>query len=77
MARPKSLVVSMEITVVGRAHDCRYNKNHRLEKGMSRLTIKEDGDEHHYCLTCARVFLVQGVERLTALITAVDAALRP
>ncbi len=74
MARPKSVVVSMEITVAGRAHDCRYNKNHRLQKGMRRLTVKEDGDEHHYCLACARMFLVQGVERLTALITIVDGA---
>ena len=34
MPRPKSLVVSMEITTAGGAHDCRYNKNHRLEKGI-------------------------------------------
>ncbi len=67
MPRPKSVVVSMEITVAGRAHDCRYNKNHRLEKGVSRLTIKEDGDEHHYCLTCAKVFLQQGTTRLQSL----------
>lgn len=32
MAR-RSLIVSVEITTAGRAHDCRYNKNHRLEKG--------------------------------------------
>ncbi len=72
MARPKSVLVSMEITIVGRAHDCRYNKNHRLEKGMSRLTIKEDGDEHHYCLPCARAFLLQGTERLRALLADVE-----
>jgi Transposase IS66 family len=27
----------MEWTQAGRAHDCRYNKNHRLEKGQRRL----------------------------------------
>ncbi len=72
MARAKSVLVSMEITIVGRSHDCRFNKKHRLEKGMSRLTIKEDGDEHHYCLTCAKVFLVQGAERLQALLAEVE-----
>lgn len=68
MARAKSVLVSMEITTVGRAHDCRFNKKHRLEKGMSRLTIKEDGDEHHYCLSCARTFLLQGAVRLQTLL---------
>jgi len=72
MARPKSVLVSMEITTVGRAHDCRYNKNHHLEKGMSRLTIKEDGDEHHYCLACARAFMLHGTERLRALLADVE-----
>ena len=72
MLRPKSVVVSMEITTAGRAHDCRYNKNHRLEKGIRRLTIREDGDEHHYCLACGRIFLVQGIKRLQSLLTEVD-----
>lgn len=72
MARPKSVLVSMEITTVGRAHVCRYNKNHRLEKGMPRLTIKEDGDERHYCLSCARTFLLQGTERLRTLLAEVE-----
>lgn len=72
MPRPKSLVVSMEITTAGRAHDCRYNKNHRLETGMSRLTIKEDGNEHHYCLPCARTFLLQGTERLRILLAEIE-----
>ena len=60
MPRPKSVVVSMEITAVGRAHDCRYNKNHRLEKGMSRLTIKEDGDEHHIAYPAPGRFCFKG-----------------
>lgn len=72
MPRPKSVVVSMEITTAGRAHDCRYNKSHRLEKGIRRLTIREDGEEHHYCLGCARGFLLQGIERLRALVAEVD-----
>jgi hypothetical protein len=44
----------MEWTHAGRAHDCRNNKDHRIEKGQRRLTINSDGDEHHYCVPCAR-----------------------
>jgi hypothetical protein len=73
MARPRSLIVSMEITVVARAHDCRQSDSHRLEKGMKRLTIKSDGDEHHYCLACAKSFLVKDIERLKELLAAVNA----
>jgi hypothetical protein len=75
MPRPKSLIVSMEITTAGRAHDCRYNKNHRLEKGFRRLTIRSDGDEHHYCLACAKAFLVKDIERLQAFLVAIEALL--
>lgn len=71
MPRPKSVVISMEITMVGRAHDCRYNGRHRLEKGMRRL-IKENGDERHYCLSCAKIFLKQGIERLQGLLAKVE-----
>jgi hypothetical protein len=70
----------MEITTVGRTHDCRYNKKHRLEKGgrpgnlwvTGRLTIKDDGDEHHNCLACAKIFLDQGVQRLQAPLAEVN-----
>lgn len=68
MARPRSLIVSMEITTVGRSHDCRYNKSHRLEKGDRRLTVRSNGDMHHYCFACAKVFLANGVERLQELL---------
>jgi hypothetical protein len=68
MPRPGSLIASMEITTAGRGHNCRQSDTHRLEKGMPRLTIKSDGDEHHYCLACAIAFLTKDVERLQALL---------
>jgi hypothetical protein len=70
--RPRSLIVSMEWTHAGRAHDCRYNKNHRLEKGQRRLTIKSDGDEHHYCVACAKTFLVADIKRMHAMLEQAD-----
>jgi ribosomal protein L24E len=71
----KSLIVSMEITTAGRAHNCRYNKNHRIERGVGRLTVKCDGDEHHYCLGCGKAFLVKDLERLRVYLGQVEAAL--
>jgi hypothetical protein len=63
----KSLLVSMSITTVGRAHRCRYNKLHQLAKGDKRLTVKVDGEPHNYCLVCAKVFLADSAKRLDLL----------
>ena len=68
MPRPRSVVARMTITVAARAHGCRYNKGHRLAKGMRRLTVRADGADHHYCLPCAAMFLTRGVSRLQALL---------
>lgn len=68
MPRPRSLIVSMEITTAGRAHNCRQSDKHRIEKGERRLTVKSDGDEDHYCLACATTFLTKDVERLQSLL---------
>ena len=72
MPRPRSLIVSMEITVAGSSHNCRNNDDHRIAKGVKRLTIKSDGDLHHYCLACAKGFLVKDAERLRALLAEVE-----
>ena len=74
MPRPRSLIASMDWTHAARAHDCRHNKNHRLEKGDRRLTIKSDGDEHHYCVACAKTFLAADIKRLQTLLEQADAA---
>jgi hypothetical protein len=63
----KSLLVSMEITTAGRLHSCRYNKRHPIKKGIKRLTIKTDGEPHHYCLACARVFMEASTTRLAEI----------
>lgn len=72
MPRPKSLLASMEITVAGRAHNCRFNDGHRIHKGQSRLTVKVDGDEHHYCLPCARLFMLKDLARLNGFLADVN-----
>ena len=75
MARPKSLLVSMEITQAGHAHDCHFNKAHRILKGDKRLTVRENGNKQHYCLACARTFLVRDAERLGRSVAEVDGLL--
>lgn len=71
MGRPKSLLVSMQITVAGKAHDCRFNGSHRITKGDRRLTITEDGDKHHYCLACAKRFMERDTERFREFLLSV------
>jgi hypothetical protein len=68
MGRPRSLLVSMEITAAGKSHNCRHNESHRIAMGARRLTISSDGDKHHYCLDCARGFLAKDIDRLKALL---------
>jgi hypothetical protein len=68
----RSLLVRMQWTTAGRAHDCRYNKRHRIEKGHRRLTIKSDGDEHHYCVPCAKSFFEHDLKRFQTLYEQAD-----
>lgn len=67
MPRGKSVLVSMEITVAGSSHNCRFNESHRIRKGMHRLTIKEDRAQLNYCLSCAKAFFAHGLARLQEL----------
>jgi len=62
----------MEISVAGASHNCRFNDTHRIQKGMSRLTIKEDRAKLNYCLACAKHFLDLGQQRLQELQADVD-----
>jgi hypothetical protein len=68
MARPKSLIVNAKITVAGRAHNCHHNREHRIEKGEKRLTIKSNSTEYHYCLACSKIFLKRDLQRLDKLL---------
>lgn len=72
MPRGKSVLVSMEVTTAGKSHNCRFNKAHRIAKGKSRLTIKEDRAKLHYCLECARRFVLDGLSRLQEYQTQLD-----
>lgn len=77
VARPKSLIVSMEITDAGTSHNCRNNENHRIAKGDKRLTVKTDDGPRHYCLACARGFLAKDLDRLQVLLAETERSMQP
>jgi len=72
MPRAESILVSMEFTTAGGSHECGHNEVHRIERGSVRLTIRDEDDEHHLCLQCAKFLLVQGAEQLRFLLTGAD-----
>ncbi len=61
---PESFLMPMEFTTVGQAQLCGYNRQHWLDAGMVRLTVRSNNDEHHYCLECANTLLIQGIGQL-------------
>ena len=57
MSRIKSLIIRCEIDVAQRAHNCKGNARHRIEKGDRRLKVRYKRTWHHYCLQCANVIV--------------------
>ena len=45
-------------------------------KSPVNVTVKSDGDSHHYCLACARAFFVKDLGRMQAILAEVDAEIR-
>jgi len=70
----KSTIQSMELTIAGASHNCRFNKSHRITRGSKRLTIKDDGDKN-YCLNCARKFISADIEKMKLLLSSVESAI--
>jgi hypothetical protein len=64
MGRPKSLVKNIDITEAKRAHSCKSNKNHKIQKGGQRLTVKEGQSERNYCMECGKKFIDSALEEL-------------
>jgi len=69
----KSLILNVAITTAGNSHNCRFNKSHRIMKGMKRLTVRVDGDNHNYCLGCGTRFLETDIGRLQTVLAEVKA----
>jgi len=68
----KSVVLNLSVTTAAKGHNCRHNKSHRIGKGARRLTIKVERNQHHYCLTCAKIILEKGILKLQHIQTEVE-----
>lgn len=53
----KKLLKSTFVGESGRAHECRRNRAHKLQKGTKILIVKEGRDKFHYCIPCARTLI--------------------
>ena len=68
MARIRSLRIQTEVDVAQRAHNCRGNRRHRIQRGEKRLNVRIRGNWWcHYCSVCARKIIRRDMDGLEAL----------
>ncbi len=72
MGRIRSLRIPAKVDVVLRAHNCKANKGHRLQRGDKRLKVRNGGGWSHYCLDCARKMIRRDIAALEALAGELD-----
>jgi hypothetical protein len=70
--RVRSLVTTVQIDVVKRAHDCQGNSRHRLAKGDRRFAVKKDRGWDNYCLDCGRRILEADAAKIAGLIELIN-----
>lgn len=63
----KSLVTSAVFETVKAAHNCQANAKHRLQKGDTRLSIKNGRSRDNYCKACGDAIIAADIEKLVAL----------
>ncbi len=67
MPRIKSLVIQVEIDQAKKAHNCQANDRHRIEKGDTRLKVRNGRSWDHYCVACAKVILQRDIAELQGI----------
>ena len=77
MPRIKTLLTTVEIDVVQRAHDCQGNPAHRLSKGDRRLAVKKERGWDYYCMDCALKILDRDAEKIKTILVAIAGEHRP
>jgi len=60
----KSLISTVEVTRVQRAHTCRHDDSHALTKGDVRLTVKDESGKFNYCAACGVAMVDEGIDVL-------------
>lgn len=64
MPKRKSLISTVAVTRVQRAHTCRHDDSHALVKGDVRLTVKDEGGTFNYCAPCGVAMVDEGIDLL-------------
>lgn len=57
----------MSVDRASKRHACQHSKKHVIAKGDLRLKVKVGRSYDHYCLQCARRFLLLSIESLQKL----------
>ncbi len=67
MARNKSIIKNVSVSVAQRRHYCHRSKKHVITAGDRRLSVKEGRSVQHYCLDCANATLNVAVDKVEYL----------
>lgn len=68
MPRPKSILQKIEIDKALKAHNCQYNKNHRIKRADTRLKLTKNRSYDHYCKQCAIDIVERDITKLNSLL---------
>jgi hypothetical protein len=72
----KSLVTRVDIDSALRAHNCQANRRHRLERGDTRLKVRNGRGWDHYCRLCAAMILERDIVKLGRLLAGLQPSVR-
>jgi hypothetical protein len=64
VSRIRSLLTTVEIDVVKKAHNCQGNASHRLSKGDRRLAVRKERGWDYYCLECGMKILERDADKI-------------
>lgn len=70
MAKPRSILLRVEVRPAGRLAHCARNKQHDIRKGEPRFVVRAPGPaggEKGYCAVCATTMLEAAEKELSAL----------
>ena len=72
MAKPKSFLKSVSVEVAERAHWCKHNKKHKINKGDKRLTLKEGRKKERFCTICAMESIKRDIDKLLNILNELE-----
>jgi hypothetical protein len=62
--RIKSILLQLEIDQAKIAHNCQANAKHRLQRGDTRLNVRNGRSWDRYCAACAKTIIERDIAEL-------------